>query len=662
MTDLRFRQIHLDFHTSEDIPGIGSEFDAHEFADTLAAAHVNSVTCFSRCHHGWIYHDTQRFPERRHPHLTCNLLADQIAACHARDIRVPIYITVQWDLYTARRHPEWLVVDDNGCIPGTKPFEAGFYRRLCLNTAYVDEVLEPQTTEVCETLPVDGIFFDIVAASPCCCRACIEGMIADGLDPANPADRAQYADKVLVAFQERMFGVVRARHPEATVFFNSGHAGPKHRRMISAFTHLELESLPSGGWGYMHFPLAQRYARGLGVDCLGMTGKFHTSWGDFHSFKNPAALEFECMNMLALGAKCSIGDQLHPRGRICKDTYDLVGGVYAKVKAAEPWCEEAAPQVDIGVLTPEEFTGGGGHGGLPGAAIGATRILQEARAQFDIIDSQSDFSRYRLLILPDEIPVSDDLAAKLRGFVAGGGALLASFRSGLAPQGDRFNLPELGVRLVGEAQFSPDFIVPGQLGDGLAQTGHVMYLRGLEVQPEADAQVLAEMVKPYFNRTWEHFCSHRHTPAGGPVEYPGAVRSGTCVYFMHPLFTLYDKCAPRWCKALVANALDLLIPEPLLRAGGPTTALFTLNLQPQHRRLVLHALHYVPERRGRDFDVIEDIIPLHDVPVSVRVEGEVARVALVPEREPLRFTQAGGRVDFTIPRIEGCRMVEIGMG
>jgi len=59
MTNLRFRQVHLDFHTSEAIPGIGSAFDANEFADTLAAANVNSVTCFSRCHHGWIYHDTR---------------------------------------------------------------------------------------------------------------------------------------------------------------------------------------------------------------------------------------------------------------------------------------------------------------------------------------------------------------------------------------------------------------------------------------------------------------------------------------------------------------------------------------------------------------------------------------------------------------------------
>lgn len=44
-----------------------------------------------------------------------------------------------------------------------------------------------------------------------------------------------------------------------------------------------------------------------------MTGKFHTYWGDFHSFKNQATIEYECFHMLAQNVKCSIGNQLVPR-------------------------------------------------------------------------------------------------------------------------------------------------------------------------------------------------------------------------------------------------------------------------------------------------------------------------------------------------------------
>ena len=40
---------------------------------------------------------------------------------------------------------------------------------------------------------------------------------------------------------------------------------------------------------------------------------------------------------------------------------------------------------------------------IPPAAAGALRMLEEAGHQFDILDGESDFSRYKALILPDYI-------------------------------------------------------------------------------------------------------------------------------------------------------------------------------------------------------------------------------------------------------------------
>ena len=37
----RFRQIHLDFHTSPELPDVGRDFDADVFGDTLAEVRVN---------------------------------------------------------------------------------------------------------------------------------------------------------------------------------------------------------------------------------------------------------------------------------------------------------------------------------------------------------------------------------------------------------------------------------------------------------------------------------------------------------------------------------------------------------------------------------------------------------------------------------------------
>jgi hypothetical protein len=664
MTGLPYRQVHLDFHTSEAIPDVAAEFDADAFADTLAAAHVNSVTCFARCHHGWLYYDSRADPDRVHPSLARrDLLAEQITACHGRGIRVGVYTTVQWDHLTAERHADWCMLTEDGRIRGTPPYQPGFYRFLCVNTPYRQWVLD-HVSDLFACLPaVDGLFLDIVQVQQCSCRYCKAGMRAAGLDASAAADRRRYAEDVIAAFKAEMTAHIRRLSPDCAIFYNAGHVGPFHRRTRDAYTHFELESLPSGGWGYVHFPTTMRYARTLGRECVGMTAKFHTSWGDFHSFKNAAALAFECFRMLALGARCCVGDQLHPRGRLCPHTYERIGRVYERVEAAEPWCRGAAALAEIAVLTPEEAAAVEGGTAPPSVAVtaaGVVRMLEEGHHQFDVVDSQADLAGYRLVILPDAIACDDALARKLTRYVAVGGALIASYRSGLGPAGEGFALEPLGVALKGEAPYSPDFIVPaGEVGRGLPATEHVMYLRAMEVEPRSGAEVLARVNVPYFNRTWEHFCSHQHTPSSGRAGYAGVVRRGRCVYFAHPVFTQYGRNAALWCKRMVLNAVELLLPQPLVRVDGPSTLLAALNEQAAERRWVLHLLHYIPERRGSTFDVVEDVIPLREVAVSVRADEPLAGVRCVPGGEELTWRAADGRIHFTVPEVRGHQMVEL---
>jgi len=676
-TELRFRQIHLDFHTSEHIESVGSNFDPDEFAETLVNAKVNSITCFARCHHGWLYFDSKRFPERKHPHLQKELLPQQIEACHRRGIRVPIYITVQWDHYTATRHPEWVCLQANGSLMGTPPFEAGFYQLLCVNSPY-REFLKDHTAEVLERFPTDGLFFDIVWPVACACRYCREKMLAAGLEPSNPEIRERFGLQTIKEFKEDMTRFVRERNADCTIFYNAGHVGPRHRSVKDAYSHFELETLPSGEWGYIHFPVTIRYARTLGLDCLGQTGKFHTSWGDFHSFKNILALRYECLRMLTHGAKCLIGDQLAPNGRIDQDVYRLVGEVYQEVEQKEPWCTEAKPVTEIGVLTPEEFTGGE-VGALPDAIKGATRILEQGGHQFDVLDSASNFAKYRLLVLPDHIPVSGGLAQKLEQYVGAGGSVIASFASGMDEQQTRFTTDLFGVNVVdpgprdlkgnlvrGKAYERHDYceyIVPKDaIGRGLPQTEHAMYRRGVAIQAGAGSDVLAPIVKSLFDRTYRHFCSHRQSPSSGSEVQPGIVRKGRCVYFSSPIFSQYNDNAPPWCKLLVLNALELLLPDPLVKHDGPSTLQITVTEQPRQDRWILHLLHFIPERRSVELDVIEDVIPLFKVKVWVKAPRAVREVVAVPEGNSLAFRTEGPYVPFEVERISGHGMVSLALG
>ena len=432
MHRLRFRQVHLDFHTSEQIPGIGSEFDTDEWIDTLKRAHVNSITVFSRCHHGMIYHDT-RFPAR-HPHLTCNLLAKQIEACHSNDIRCPIYISVGLDEFMARANPEWIEVDENGHRSAPSPLQAGWSKH-CFASPIVDYVIE-QTEEVLDLFgdEVDGLFFDIIGQGGVHSQWCMAEYKRLGMDPVDPKCQRTLRKMLIHRYKERMTAAIRAKNPHCTIFHNSGHIYPDWRPILHTYSHLELESLPSGGWGYAHFPINMRYARRLGLDCLGMTGKFAGSWGHFNSYKPQAALDYECLNMLALGAKCSVGDQLPPSGKLDPATYNLIGATYAQVEAREPWCIDADPLVDVAVFNVEAT--GRAEGRVDPAALGACRMLLEGRHQFDFVDWESDWSRYAVVILPDKVVVDGVAAAKIDTYRRpSGGSLLWQLR--VRPFGDR---------------------------------------------------------------------------------------------------------------------------------------------------------------------------------------------------------------------------------
>jgi len=671
---LRFRQIHLDFHTSEHIESIGSNFDPDEFAETLVKAKVNSITCFARCHHGWLYFDSKNFPERKHPHLENSLLSQQIEACHNRGIRVPIYITVQWDHYTATRHPEWVGREASGAVSGTGPFEAGFYQELCVNSPYRG-FLKEHTAEVLDTFPTDGLFFDIVRPVACACRYCREKMLFASLEPSDQKVRQQFGLQTINEFKQDLTRFVRERNSECTIFYNAGHVGPRHRPVKDAYSHFELESLPGGEWGYVHFPIAVRYTRTLGLDCLGLTGKFHTSWGDFHSFKNLQALRYECLRMLMHGAKCSIGDQLSPDGKIDSEVYRLVGEVYQEIERKEPWCEGAQPLSEIGVFTPEEFTGGE-VGMLPEAIKGATRILEQGSHQFDLLDSASDLSKYRLLVLPDCIPVSAEFAQKLEEYIKGGGSLIATFASGMDETRTRFTTELFGVtagdmgprdlngNLVRGKPYKCndycEYILPkGPVGRGLPQTEHAMYRKGMAIQADADSEVLAPIVGSLFDRTYRHFCSHRQTPSSGLQVQPGIVKKGRCIYFSSPIFSQYNDNAPRWCRLLVLNAIDILLPDPLVKHDGPSTLQLTVSQQSSQGRWILHLLHFIPERRSEELDVIEDVIPLHKVKVLVRVPRPVREAVTVPAGTPLAFSMEGSYVSFEVERIDGHAMVSL---
>lgn len=655
---MSMRQIHLDFHTSEVIENIARDFDAKEFARTLHEAHVTSINIFAKCHHGMLYYDTKL--EARHPHLTKNLLDEQIEACHRYGIKAPIYISVGLDEYAAQRHPDWIEITPNGVRVGAPPLQAG-WRKMCLNNPEYLDYLQGQIQDVMDHFhPVDGIWLDIISQGECCCKWCMEDMHAAGIDPLSDVARRKFASGVLDTLKHRMTDAIRKKQPTSLVFWNAGHVGPYIRPTLSCYSHLDLESLPSGGWGYDHFPVTARYARNLGMEFTGMTGKFLKSWADFGGFKNPAALEYECFMALALGGGCGIGDQLHPHGKITKATYDLVGGVLAQVEKIEDWCVGASAVTEIGIINPELASPGAAHN-MNEISAGIHRMLKETHYQYDFIDFEMNLSKYKIIILPDIIRLNADQASMLNKFITNGGKILASYYSGMTENGFGFILDGMPVSVSGDAEFSPDFLAAEKvIAEGIPASEHVMYEKGLKLDLLPGAKSLAQVWNPFFNRNYEHFCSHAHTPADKPAGYPGIAANGNVVYVGYPIFGMYKRHGAKVYREMVINSLKQLLSddEKITVTNAPSTADVLLNFQAEDDRYVLHVLHYIPEKRY-GIETIEDVIPIYDVKISLRMPSGYSKVSIVPSGETLDASTVDGRLEFTIPKVAGYSVISI---
>jgi hypothetical protein len=654
---LAMRQVHLDFHTSPAIGDVGVDFDARKFAATMKRSHVNSVTVFAKCHHGHLYYNTSR-PER-HPGLKrgFDLLGRQIEALHREGIRAPIYLSVQCDEYAANTNPHWVTCDANGAPVkrGEHVFEPG-WQILDMSSPY-QEFLVEQTREVLRQFkPVDGIFFDMCWDQPSTSKWAIAGMGKANLNPESEPDRMKYSRQVSFAYMKRLGDLVKSQSKNATCFFN-GRVLFNTKEEEQFQTQIEIEALPSGGWGYMYFPKNVRFVRTFDRPYLGMTARFHKSWADFGGLKPYAALEYETSQMVAHGAACSIGDQMHPRGELDGAAYELIGRAYERVEQREARLIGAKPVAEIGVLVQPDVNADIHDRQSGGSEEGVTRMFTQLKHQFNFVSESSDWDEYELLLLPDRISMSKGLVDRLRRHIAAGKAVLATGTSGLSADAKRVLLPGLGIVAKGFSPFTATYIRFGrQISGGIPQTDHVMYDRSVRVVAGGGAESLATVVEPYFERSWDHFSSHHQTPPEKVSRFSAAVQRGRVGYIPYPVFGSYATHANLPCRWLMSGLIDRLLPEAMVRVKAPSST--EVSVMRQKGRTIVHLLQYCPERRGKDLDVIEDIVPLFNVEMSLKSKRKPSRVYLLnPKPTSIDFQWDGKRANVVVPRVLGHEMI-----
>jgi hypothetical protein len=366
---------------------------------------------------------------------------------------------------------------------------------------------------------------------------------------------------------------------------------------------------------------------------------FHTSWGEFGGFKHPDALRYEAASMLAFGARCNFGDQLHPEGEMDLDTYRNVGAAFAYVEAMGDYGVEAKPVASLGVWP----SGSSRHD------EGTSVMLLEQQIDFDVVTDDEPLERYEAIILPSATVLSAEQAARLNAYAASGGGLLVLGASAIDATRKRVVL-DIGADYVGTGNYDVDYLVVSDaVATDLVRSPFLNYASGLRVKPHPDAEILAAIREPYFSRTYAHYCSHQNTPYRmEPAPHPGMLRRGNIIWSAHELDEMYQVHGACVHRQFFINALRLLHRRPMVEAGLPSAARVSLLHQPDRSRYVLHLLYAPDLPRGR-CKVIEALVSIHDVPLRLRLPHDVVRITQMPGGTQLPFNADGDGLSLTVP-------------
>lgn len=216
----------------------------------------------------------------------------------------------------------------------------------------------------------------------------------------------------------------------------------------------------------------------------------------------------------------------------------------------------------------------------------------------------------------------------------------------------RSMIPGMPLKHLGRSEYDVRYLRMRDSGifPKVPKTDHVLYEAGEQIMGEGT--VLAEIINPYFSRTYEHFCSHRQTPPKRESQgEPAILETKAGIYMAFPVFRMYTDSGYTVYRDLVEGCIRRLLDRPLIETDLP--AITELNLRRQGQEFILHMLNYVVTGKAKKLDTVEEKYMVKDKFVRIRTGYSPAGVVRLPSREPVKFHYENGYTDMEIDHSGG---------
>jgi len=639
--------LFYDNHTMPAIPDVGENFDVEAFTDRIKQCGVDYLTFHARCNLGMAYYDTKI--GIKHPSLKYDLFGQLADACQKKGIALTAYLNGGISSAEGILHRDWTTLAFGGREYRDPPFTP-YVRTMCYNSPYRDHLIS-MVEEIATNYPVSGFFIDCLQSFYCVCPICVKEMKERGIDYSNREEVGKFSEFSALRLAKDIYKAATAINPNLLIYNNN----PGYEEQAEFSTYSEVECLPTGSWGYEYLPVLSHYVRTLSDrPVLNMTGRFY-DWGDFGGLRPEEAIKSELLYGLANGMRPNVGGHFHPRGDIANPVFDRIEKIYKELQTLEPWFDKAKNITEIAIVYPGTIHHIRGDKQLKSAV----RMLSELKQQFDVVTLASDWSKYAVLVIPDDILFTDEIATRVKAHLAAGKAVISSGTSGLDQGKKQFVFEkEWGVKYLRDNDFDPAYFKVGKnYNSRLPDMPLSLYSTGIDVEPLVGTIVEANIIKPYFNRGWDGEYAFYYTPPDKVTDLPALTINGNVAHFSHRIFSGYADQAPVELRTVFSNVLDKFLPEPLIKHEKlPSFSRVFITEQPGRR--MVHLLSYVPEMRGSKTQMIEEPVELHNVKIALRIDGKTPKkVYTALERKKLPFKISNGYIYVTIPVSRGYSLI-----
>ena len=650
-----WRKVHLDFHNSKHVSKIGADFNADQWGDQLVSGNVDGIVVFAKDMHGLSYYPSEIGPV--HPGLSFDMLDQQVKTCRERDIEVYAYYCTTWDHYLFDTYPEWRVLMRDGTDFGPADGNPPGWTALCLANQNFVDLMANQVAEFLSKYELDGVWLDMTEPNvpECYCSECIKQIKAEGNDPFDKEVQRAHKNKIFLNFHHRMTELVHTVRPGAQIDFNDiGLSNISER--AESLDNIDVEALPTDPhWGYFYAPAQIRYNRNFGVPVYGMTGRFVSSWADFGGLKLPQQLDVELASLVANAARCDVGDQMLPNGILDPAVYHVIGKSFGRIKQLEPWLNQAAPVTEAALMIsdiPLDFMR---HPYIYGIA----KLMIESHLQFDLVEPGQEWERYNLLVLPDEFKPNKKIIDRLHKYIEAGGSVIVSHHAGLIADTKQTWLEQYGFKYNDDSPFIPAYLVTE---DGFIEDmpgyAYALYNGASQWEVQDPGQSLLKLGEPLFNRSGDHYTSHKYWPFDHLTKYSTLALSDKVGLIGFPIgSTYYDK--GYWIyRSAFEKLLDNVLPSRLVETNAPLSTEVTVTYQTaseelnRKERYMVHIVNWSATRKAPPHsEMFEDPIALTDIKIKLNIPLQNVTVKTAVSGIILQHRSTGDGIEVTIPRI-----------